>query len=433
MKNIFKLILFLCFGFSTSQQKTTMKPKMMSQNGYLINVKTKNIAGKTVKISIYNGNYKKVYKIDSAVVKNNEETVILAQKQKILSAIYQISISGKPQKADVLINNGDKITFSVDGDNVENISTENTINKSFLDYQKMPNSSDKILFLQDLQKKYPNHIALQYFTIFELRKSIKKTENITDLNFKKELLKGINLNDKTISLLPNSYTFLNHFFSSGAFGIDNYKSGVDLLLANQSCQNNNFKFYVEWIYKNLELYQTQDISELAQYIFNTYVNNKSCIENQKKFYEEVLHKSSRFVKLPVGSILPDFEAKNINEQDFKFSEFNKEKINILMFYDPNCEHCKTEVPKVASEIIQLEKEAGTKIGKIAILNINSQSNQWKDFVKNNNLDNWTNVTYKDSNTQKKLDAFENPKFYITDKDGKIIYKLYNLSFLKSKI
>lgn len=49
---------------------------------------------------------------------------------------------------------------------------------------------------------------------------------------------------------------------------------------------------------------------------------------------------------------------------------------------------------------------------------------WKDFVDKNNLKDWENVTYKDGDTktQENLDAFANPKYYILDKEGKIILK-----------
>lgn len=429
--HIFLTIFISLFVFS-QKTKTNVVP-LSKPNGYVINIKTNKIEGKTIKLSIYNGNYKQTHRIDSVTVKNNAETVSFKQKQKIISAIYQIAITGKSGKSDIFIDNGDTIDFTLNGESAENITTNHPLNKTFLEFQKMPVSEQKNIVLTKLQSKFPQNIALKYFTFFELRKSLKKSAETDGITFRKNLLKDIDFNNKTIQLLPNVYSFLNNYFSALPINNENYKSGVDLLLANQNCENINFKFYVDWIYRNLELHQSQNINETAQYVFNQYVNNKTCIEKQKPFYDAMLKKLSSFTKLPVGSTLPDFEAKKINDDIFKFSDFKLEKVNIVMFYDPSCEHCKTEVPKVGKEIEELEKETNLKVGKLAILNGNSSL--WKDFVEKNNIKNWENVTYKngDAKTQENLDAYSNPKFYILNKEGKIIMKNYGYSFIRTQL
>ena len=101
-----------CFGILFSQQKVMIKP-VNNVSGYEISIKTENLQGKTIKMSIYNGNYKTVYRIDSVTVKNNSETLFFRQKKNVISAIYQLAISGKSQKKDILVNNGDKINFKL--------------------------------------------------------------------------------------------------------------------------------------------------------------------------------------------------------------------------------------------------------------------------------------------------------------------------------
>lgn len=434
MKKIFVFWTIFVSLFLFSQKQNTKTLSTNKPNGYVINIKTENLAGKTIKISIYNGNYKQVYKLDSITVKNNAENVSFKQKQRIISAIYQISITGTSRKSDIFIDNGTVVNFTLNGENVENITTDNEINKTFLEFQKMPNSENKNLILKNLQAKFPQNIALKYFTLFELRKSWKRTNETDGVAFRKKILNGIDFNEKVIQLLPNVYPFLNNYFTALPINNENYISGVNLLLAKQNCDSPNFKFYVNWIFKNLELHQSQDIKETAQYVFNQYINNKTCLEKQKTFYDNIFQKVSSFTKLPVGAVLPDFEMINMNKELFKFSEFKKEKVNIVMFYDPLCEHCQTEVPKIGKEIEELEKETNMKIGKLAILNGNANA-LWNDFVQKNYIKDWINVTYKngDTKTQEHLDAFANPKFYILDKDGKILTKVYGYSFVRTQL
>lgn len=433
MKKFLFFLTILTSIFLFSQNSVTKIVPSTKSDGYIINIKTQNLAGKTIKLSIYSGSYKQAYRIDSVKVKTNSETISFKQKQKIIPVIYQMAISGKPAKSDILVSNGIVLNFALNTDNANELTTNDALNKSFLEYQKMPASEQKNTALKTLQAKFPQNEALKIFTLFELRKTLKKPNNIDGATFRKSLLNGVNLNDKAIQLMPNAYAFLNNFFSALPIDKENYKSGVDLLLNKQNCENPNFKFYIEWIFKNLELHQTQNINDTAQYVFNQYVNTKSCVELQNSFYNSTFKKLSSFTKLPVGAVLPEFEMKKINGDTYRFSDFKNEKVNIVMFYDPLCEHCQTEVPKLTKEIEELEKETNLKIGKLAILN--GSSTLWKDFVDKNNLKDWVNVTYKegDTKTQENLDAFTNPKFYILDKNGKIILKTYGYSFVRSQL
>lgn len=433
MKKFLFFLTILTSIFLFSQNSATKIVPSTKSDGYIINVKTQNLAGKTIKLSIYSGSYKQAYRIDSVKVKTNSETISFKQKQKIIPVIYQMAISGNPAKSDILVSNGIVLNFALNTDNANELTTNDALNKSFLEYQKMPASEQKNTALKTLQAKFPQNEALKIFTLFELRKTLKKPNNIDGATFRKSLLNGVNLNDKAIQLMPNAYAFLNNFFSALPIDNGNYKSGVDLLLNKQNCESPNFKFYVEWIFKNLELHQTQNINDTAQYVFNQYVNTKSCVELQNSFYNSTFKKLSSFTKLPVGAVLPEFEMKKINGETYRFSDFKNEKVNIVMFYDPLCEHCQTEVPKLTKEIEELEKETNLKIGKLAILN--GSSTLWKDFVDKNNLKDWVNVTYKegDTKTQENLDAFANPKFYILDKNGKIILKTYGYSFVRNQL
>ncbi len=432
MKKIFYLLIILSFATIFSQQKTIIKPVLNPLIGYELSIKTENLVGKTIKLSIYNGNYKTVYRIDSVTVNKNLETVTFKQKQNVISTIYQLSITGKPNKTDIFIGNGDKISFKLNDDNIETINTENLLNKAFFEYQKKQNGEEKTAFLVNLQKKFPQNKALKIFNLFEIRKTAKLTNNQSLADFRNLMLKDIDVNDKAISLMPNAYSFLNNFFTSGEINSENYKAGIDLFFKNQTCTNNNFKFYTNWVFKNVDLLQTRNINDVPDYFFNKYINTNTCITKSKDFYDASLKKVQSYSKNPVGSILTNFELQTIESKPFIYSDFPKEKINIVVFYDPLCSHCITEIPKITQEISNLEKETQLKVGKIAILNVFNKTH-WEDFVKKNQLENWMNVTYKDGDTktQEKLDVFSNPNYFILDKNGRILLKTYNLSYIKN--
>ena len=152
--------------------------------------------------------------------------------------------------------------------------------------------------------------------------------------------------------------------------------------------------------------QTKNINDVPDYFFNKYINNKTCIEKDKNFYDASLKKVQTYTKNPVGSTLQNFELQTIDNKEFSLNNFVKEKINLIVFYDPSCEHCKAEIPKITQEISDLEQEKNIKIGKIAVLNTFSKAD-WKDFIEKSKLETWTNLAYKagDNKTQAQLDVY----------------------------
>jgi hypothetical protein len=76
-------------------------------------------------------------------------------------------------------------------------------------------------------------------------------------------------------------------------------------------------------------------------------------------------------------LLPDSAGSNQNLHQFA-KKFN---YTVIVFFDPNCDHCKTEVPKMDSTIVLLEKQLLVKIGKYAVCNAPASSkNDWIDFI-----------------------------------------------------
>ena len=125
--------------------------------------------------------------------------------------------------------------------------------------------------------------------------------------------------------------------------------------------------------------------------------------------------------------------------EVKSSLLNKAKqsnYTVLIFFDPNCEHCKVELPKMDSTIKVLEKELLIKIGKYAVCNEpNIDKVVWKDFILNNKLDDqYTHVIMSSNNEnlelRKAYDAFTNPLFYLLDKDGILIAKKLSTNTLR---
>ena len=104
---------------------------------------------------------------------------------------------------------------------------------------------------------------------------------------------------------------------------------------------------------------------------------------------------------------------------------------VLVFWDPTCGHCRTQVPRLDSIYNAKWKKENVKM--YGVLTETKNFQQWKDFMKEHKMNNWINVY--ETEAQRKIvedakkpsykqlyDVIQTPTIYLLDKDEKIIAK-----------
>lgn len=130
-----------------------------------------------------------------------------------------------------------------------------------------------------------------------------------------------------------------------------------------------------------------------------------------------------------------------------FSLYNqKADYTFLVFWDPTCSHCKTEVPRIDSIYNASWKNFNVQLVGV---NINfNEINTWKNFIVENKLNkDWRHVYQTEAANNKEImegkpstirqlyDVFKTPTFYLLDANKKILAKNLSIeqfdNFLKS--
>ncbi|MBD3903611.1 thioredoxin family protein [Chryseobacterium sp. Ch-15] len=413
-KNIFILL----FGFFNL---------FSAQNGYEISIKTKGIAKDVLYLKIFNGTVSDSYAVDSAKINEKTPVAKFVQKQKILGGIYKLELKSNKSALNILVNNGAKISFNLEGNVLLGLMAEQQPNIGFLTYERQSgNMERKLELLKDVQKKFPSP-TLDLYTKLEEKKNIKIPESLEERKkIQANFLSDLDLNDRRIQILPNSYQFLNKYFNILPIDNENYKIAVDKLLKVQNCDSKNYLFYLKWIFKNLEYNSQKEMNDTYKYTFNTYLNDMKCVNKNETFYKSIAAKLSALEAVPIGSMIANSEMQKLDKTLVNLSDiYAKSKYTFVMFYDPDCVHCQQETPGIVDYIVSL-RNSGTDIQSVAYLNT-PDDKKWQSFVQEKGLQNWVNVKSKNNDRKyvEKLEISSNPSFLLLDSEGKVLLKKYN--------
>ena len=192
--------------------------------------------------------------------------------------------------------------------------------------------------------------------------------------------------------------------------------------------------YFTKVFKNREV---QNNTGAYAYLINKYVKNNTCAfldkNNKQAFINELAQLETQQINKPVMNLILE-DTLGVKKDLLAFTK--NYNYTVLIFFDPNCEHCKTEVPKMDSTIQVLEKELMVTIGKFAVCNEPTMPlNQWKTFIQNHALNlNYEHVIFNnDIELRKAFDAFSNPLFFLIDKEGILLAKKISPNTLKKEL
>ncbi|HRH60650.1 MAG TPA: redoxin domain-containing protein, partial [Chitinophagaceae bacterium] len=170
------------------------------------------------------------------------------------------------------------------------------------------------------------------------------------------------------------------------------------------------------------------------YLFNNYFSKGDTLwlnEKQKKFiFDRAYSLMANQINEPAQELmLTDTSGKTVSLYKIK-SPFT-----FVVFWDPTCGHCKTEVPEVDSMYRAKWKKEGVAIYAV---NVNEKTmTEWKKFIKENKLEGWYHVwqteqareadeTAGRANFRQLYDVFQTPTMYLLDENKNIIAKKLSL-------
>jgi hypothetical protein len=395
-------------------------------------------------------------------------SALIKNTKSVFGGIYYLYFPASKQKISFIAENKDTINISIQGADYLSGTTINSLkNNSFLQYQVLEKSlshfdstyalelatgkkfgqiqkaaffkvkTDSLSAFRTAALKKMKTADVLYIHFDALNKLDASVPNKKNFEARNTFIKQFDLNTTRLFFTPNIKPILVEYFSYYPLQADSIIKGVDTVMSKVLCTNKAYSFVFDYIAKLLKNREIQNNTEGYSYFIRKYVKEGKCAFLEPKQKEALLQELAQLQMLKIKDtalniVLPDTAGTNQNLHSFA-KNFN---YTVLIFFDPSCEHCKVELPKMDSTIALLESQLLVKIGKYAVCNAPGANKlEWINFINTHKLNKaYTHVQLgNDYDIRKAYDAFSNPLFYLLDKDGILLAKKISPSNLRKEL
>jgi thiol-disulfide isomerase/thioredoxin len=464
MMKKYTLLLFAIMAFSAAFGQ-----------GYQITLQVPAYKSGITYLTYYMGNNFNI--ADSAAV-SNKGIAVFKGPNKLPSGIYAVFLPGKRLRIEFLIDKGQTITIKAD--------TLDLVNKTFItgskenilydQYQKFAAAKGKLLEQERVAysssiTRADSELHVKNYTLYnnqlnDYRSSIIKTQPGSMLTalliamrdpaypgttpvtkqdslnnytaYKQHYWDGITFMDDRIIRTPFFLKKLERYYREVISpSADSIIKDADykLLLARSAPEM--YKFLLNWLtdeYINPK-YMGQDA--VFVHLFEKYHSKGFSKWLNEKQMEAISRRAYMLMSNLIGEKGADLEMLDTEDKPSSLYNLNAE-FTIVCFWDPNCGHCKEEVPRLDSLYRASWKNHDVKI--FAVLTPDGKENmkpEWLSFIKSHNLADWTNVyTTKEMEAadlaaqkpsfRQLYDVTTTPTIYLLDKEKHIIAKKLTL-------
>ena len=432
--------------------------------GYEIKIKVNGLAGKEVYLGYYFAD--KTYVKDTIHLDQNGAGVFKGEK-KLDGGLYFLVLPTKTIAFEFLVT--DVQNFSLTTDTLDyngNLKIKGSDeNIYFNEYQKYiskqnkkmaklqerlkanENNTDSVKAIKDIMQEMQNSVSTEWkrilvenpntffadiikaqmnpeFPDFKIDDNVRNKDsalNVLKYYFtKNHYFDNINFANDKLLRTQLYYNRLNSFFTQMVFHPDTIIAEGEKVVEKSKVNHDVYKYTLEFLL-NLP-YQTKRMNMdkiLVHFGENYFLAGKTdWVDSTRleKIKERVLNTKPNLL----GTVAPDFKVVT-NENNIRTLHSVKSKYTILVFWEPNCGHCKKTIPKL-HEIYEKLWQNGVEV--FAVMTQSNLKDEWLKFINDNALTDWINGydPYNWFNFRHVYDVYSTPVVFILNDKKEIIAK-----------
>lgn len=441
---------------------TTLSFSQKDNGGYQIDVKLKNSTDSACYLAYYFGTKK--YIKDTAIVNKNNH-FIFKGKEALPGGIYIVYFPDKTN-FEILVNEQkftielDKakmmegITFKNSKENelfYEYLAFANNISKEIAPYQKALESArkndhkdsikmaseklraadKKVTALRDkiINENPGTLIASNFKALKEVEvpeipilSNGRKDSTFTYKYTKKHYWDNINFTNDNILRTPIYESKLKKYFDKMVLQTpDSLKKECDMIISKAKADNEMFKFTVITLTNKYGKSKIMGLDEIFVHMVDNYYSKGQAFWLDSAGLYRLQDRSKTLKYTLVGKTAPNITMKDTSDAYRVLHNECYADYNVMIFWDPDCGHCKKEVPKWNAEYEKLKKDYSIRMIGVTTSSLKSK---WIKFIKSKKIEEWLHLYDPEytSPFRQYYDITSTPKVFIIGKDKKIIAK-----------
>lgn len=425
--------------------------------GYQITVTLRNTASGTLYLGHYMG--KTTYVMDSATI-NAQGTAVLKGAETLPGGIYLVVLPGKQRYFEILLDKKQQFGIVADpADLTGSVTfTGSPDNALFSDYNKFIQHNSRDLqaraaaartaedsaalrplsdaFGKQLQtyrgKVITEHPASLLASLFramrepEVPAMPKRADGSLDstypyLYYKSHYWDDVNLADGRLVRTPILEARLDRYFKQLVAPVpDSVILEADKLVAQTKNDKESFKFVVWWITHTYEQSPVMGMDAVFVHMVEKYYVTGKATWLSEEQRQKVIERAFTIAPNLIGQQAAPLELKDTLARPASLYGI-KSKYTVVVFWDPTCGHCITEIPKLDSAWKASWKDKG-----VAMLGVRTDGTreEWTSFIRKHNMTGWIHAWDPEytTNYRKFYDVYATPVIYLLDERKKILAK-----------
>lgn len=455
MKRISLITALILSSFTTT---------LMAKEGYHIVLKMPGVKDSMVFLAHYYGkNRPTIFKTDSAWFDKKGNAEFTSKDPDFVGGIYILYLSDLQTNFEVLLNKGDDITIVApiddipDGIQYKN-SPENMRFSDYVKYLKTYSGNEEKLkkelekaktaddtakvrkkavaaskelnkYRRDYVKEHPNTLLSTIFNAIEtpqipegdhfLEDGKTKDSTFNYRYYKSHFWDGFDFRDDRLIYTPIYDARLEEYFSKLVLPwTDSVEKEADELLKKTKGTKDMFHYTLWWLTRYVENSKVMGMDEVFVYLVENYYMKGDAFWLKNEELSKYIDRAQKIAPNVLGNLAPEIKLPNVVTKKPESMHGLKGKYTLIIFYSPNCGHCKHEMPSIDSLYQEVLKKKDVKVYTVAT---EGDEKQITDFLKEYHMGEWTNTWDPEhtSDYHNKFDVYSTPTIYLLD-DKKII-------------
>jgi len=478
MKHAHLLLALLCLITTTSLPAKEQPKKAAGSLNYHIHLKVADAKDSMVYLVHYYGKGgNKIYMSDSAMFKNGVAD-FRSTDSPFVGGSYMVLMANKSTNFEFLLNKGDDIAITATLSKLpEGIKFVNSPeNDRFQDYQGRARAygetqqglvkeletaktkadtdairkrgSESAKAFADYRKKmeadYPGTLLANILRALEKPEMPEgqhflEDGKTTDSSFAYKYYKahywdGFDFQDDRLIYTPLYDGLLEEYMTKMVIpATDSVIRESDMILKKAKGSRDVFHYSLWWLTRYVEESKVMGLSDAFVYFVENYYMKGDAFWLTNEELQKYIDRAKKMAPNVIGNVAPELKLPDVATNKTDVMRDVAAPYTVIVFYSPNCGHCKHELPLLDSVYEAVLKQKGVKVYTIAT---EGEQKVISDFLISNKLDKkWINTWDPDnlSNRVVNYDVLSTPTIYLLDSKKIILGKRLDHSNINSVV